>query len=99
MQKNVQAFFQRSLPAASGLAVLLVLLTGGCGQRGPLYLPNDGQPDAQQMVVPASAPAVPAGADSSLEDELETEDDLQDGNLEDDSPGDESWNRPEDDSW
>lgn len=43
------------LPLHVALAAAIALLASGCGQTGPLYLPNSGQG------APASAVAVPAG--------------------------------------
>lgn len=52
----------------------LAFLLTACGQRGPLYLPDEtAQPAA---VTPAPNPQ------DRLESELEEEDKLQDGNLE-----------------
>jgi predicted small lipoprotein YifL len=65
------------LQHAVPLILLLALMLAGCGQRGPLYLPDENAP----VAAPASAPP-PADA---LETELEEEDDLEDGNLQNDS--------------
>jgi predicted small lipoprotein YifL len=59
------------------LTLLMSLLLAGCGQRGPLYLPDKDSP----AVAPAEA-APPADA---LEKELDEEDDLDNGNLKSDS--------------
>ncbi len=52
----------------------LAFLLTACGQRGPLYLPDETAQPAS--VTPAPNPQDP------LESELEEEDKLQDGNLE-----------------
>jgi predicted small lipoprotein YifL len=46
------------------LALALALAAGGCGQKGPLYLPDK---NAKVLTTPAgnAAPAAPAGAQPS----------------------------------
>jgi predicted small lipoprotein YifL len=56
--------------AISGAGVaLLVLLLAGCGQKGPLYLPDKNK-TAVQPVTPAPGPANPSGkADPDQKDD------------------------------
>ena len=62
------------------LALLLLTSLQACGQRGPLYLPDESnQPASPAAAVPAADP---------LEESLEMEDDLQDGDLQDEQAND-----------
>lgn len=56
------------------LALLLAIVVTACGQRGPLYLPDE-------TAVPNQAPR----SEDALEAELDEEDDLRDGNLQHDN--------------
>jgi len=51
-------------------ALLLAMFVAACGQRGPLYLPDE-----------TAAPAQTLPPQDALETELDEEDDLRDGNL------------------
>jgi predicted small lipoprotein YifL len=62
------------------LALLLLASLLACGQRGPLYLPDE-------SARPAS-PATAAPATDPLEETLEEEDDLQGGDLRDEQAND-----------
>ena len=56
------------------LALKLAIFVTACGQRGPLYLPDE-----------TSAPNQAPHAEDALEAELDEEDDLRDGNLQHDN--------------
>jgi predicted small lipoprotein YifL len=59
----------------AGMVLLLTALLAGCGQRGPLYLPDEAPPGANTGQVASDV--------DPLEEELEEEDELEGGNLED----------------
>jgi len=65
------------VPLTLLLSLLMSPLLAGCGQRGPLYLPDEPPP--------ASAPAAASSPQDTLEKELDEEDDLDNGNLKSDS--------------
>lgn len=57
-----------ALRAACAVAVLAA--TAGCGQRGPLYLPNDpaaaGRATLPEIIVPLGGPSIPTPQTSTL---------------------------------
>lgn len=57
------------------ITLLFAIVLAGCGQRGPLYLPDEPPP--------ASSANQASGPGDTLEQELEEDDDLEEGNLED----------------
>ncbi|WP_237067972.1 LPS translocon maturation chaperone LptM [Microbulbifer guangxiensis] len=67
---------QETLPLAA--VILAASLLGACGQKGPLYLPQDPAspapvPAQSPMVVPAAAGTVPGGqAETTEEKQKET---------------------------
>jgi predicted small lipoprotein YifL len=63
---------ERGAPAlVRGAAIVLLTLLGGCGQRGPLTLPESAQP--VERLDPAAAPPTtePSAAETSEEPEDE----------------------------
>jgi predicted small lipoprotein YifL len=65
--------------------LLLAMLLSACGQRGPLYLPDENPraPAATTSTAPADTQTTPSASEMDpLEAELEAEDDLKDGNPE-----------------
>jgi len=64
----------------AAIALLFSILLAGCGQRGPLYLPDEPPP--------ASSTGQASGPVDPLEEELEEEDDLEGGNLQDEDMDD-----------
>jgi len=65
--------------------LLLAMLLSACGQRGPLYLPDENPqvPAATSSSQPADTQTTPSASEPDpLEAELDSEDDLQDGDLE-----------------
>ncbi|WP_188421307.1 LPS translocon maturation chaperone LptM [Oxalicibacterium solurbis] len=50
--------FLPSLSVAMGLTLLIVL--GGCGQRGPLYMPQQGKPSSASARTVGPAATAPA---------------------------------------
>ncbi|WP_161993350.1 LPS translocon maturation chaperone LptM [Lacisediminimonas profundi] len=57
------------LPLHVALAAAIAFLASGCGQTGPLYLPNSGQSaPASAVTAPAPVPGtVPAANDAQLQ--------------------------------
>jgi len=64
----------------AAIALLFSILLAGCGQRGPLYLPDE--PPPASSTSQASSPVDP------LEEDVEEEDDLEGGNLQDEDMDD-----------